>query len=108
MSSPRTKPLNRILELDTYTETRKVLFKSAPIREIDNDEGIEIPVAIVYRMYYLGRAYDFQSIKLIEPKGKVFIPYVDSQLLIAELEKLSGIVKDPVVEHYLCVATISP
>ena len=101
MSLPRTKPLNQILDLDTYSETRKIFFKGQPVSEVDNDEGIEIPVAIVYRMYYLGRAYDFQAIKLIKPQGKILIPYVDSQRLIAELERLPGIVNDPIIEHYL-------
>ena len=49
----------------------------------------------------MGRAYDFQAIKFLKPQGRVIIPYIESQLLITELEKLPGIVNDPVVEYYL-------
>ncbi len=101
MYLPRTKPFEKLLTLEAYKSTRKVLFKSTAQAEASNNQGVEIPIAIVYRLYYIGRAYDFQAIKLLQPKGKTMIPYIESQRLISELEMLYEIVKDPVVEHYL-------
>ena len=54
-------------------------------------------------MYFIGRAYDFQAIKLIQPQGKVLITYINAQLLISELQMLTNIVKDQVLEKYLDV-----
>jgi hypothetical protein len=101
MSLPRTVARSKVFDFNQYDTTKKVLFKLTVKTEDSNSNGIEIPIAIVYRMYFIGRAYDFQAIKLIQPQGKVLITFVNAQLLISELEMLTGIVKDPVLEKYL-------
>ena len=100
MSLPRTVPLSKIFELSQFETAKKVNFQ---LTEKNNDisGGIEIPIAIIYRMYFIGRAYDFQAIKQIQPQGKVLITYINAQRLIAELEMLHSIVKDPILEKYL-------
>ncbi len=59
-----------------------------------------IPVPILYRMYHLGRAYDFQTMKLLRPDGKKVLDWHNLQQLLAEVECLSDVIIDPVVKHY--------
>ena len=101
MSLPRTVARSKVFDFNHYEATKKVLFKLTVKTEDGNNNGVEIPVGIVYRMYFIGRAYDFQAIKLIQPQGKVLITYINAQILISELEMLTGIVKDQVLEKYL-------
>ncbi len=63
-------------------------------------EAISIPVPIMYRLYHLGRAYDFQTMKLLIPDGKKILDWHNLQQLIAEIECLSDVVIDPVINHY--------
>jgi hypothetical protein len=102
---PRTKPIEKILDIETYSRDRKILFRFSGTREPRKDiaEGVEVPIAIVYRLFHLGRAYDFQAVKFFQPQGSSLIDYVRLQLLVLELETIAKIVNDPVVQHYLGV-----
>ena len=103
MPLPITVARSKVFDFNRYEATKKVLFKLTFKIEGNDNNGVEIPVGIVYRMYFIGRAYDFQAIKLIQPQGKVLITYVNAQLLISELEMLTNFVKDQVLEKYLNV-----
>lgn len=70
-------------------------------REVSDEDAVHIPIGIVYRLYFLGRAYNFSAIKLVEPKGQSYLGYDTCQQLIVELEQLQALVKDPVAEHYV-------
>ena len=61
---------------------------------------MQVPIGIVYRLHFLGRAYNFSAVKLIEPQGKSFLGYKTCQQLVVELEQLLALIKDPVIEHY--------
>lgn len=100
---PRTKPIEKILDIETYSRDRKILFRFSGNRELHkgNAEGVEVPITVVYRLFHLGRAYDFQAVKFLQPQGSLLIEYVWLQLLVLELETIAKIVNDPVVQHYL-------
>lgn len=99
---PKVKPWNGMLELETYETSQKsvVQFIDNIRREIIGN-AVEIPVPIMYRFYYLGRAYDFQTMKLLKPNGKIILDRVQSLKIGSELELFSLIIKDPIIEHFL-------
>jgi hypothetical protein len=100
---PQVKPINRILDIDAYKNDRKIIFQVND--SLQPQEGannmVEIPISIAFRIYYLGRAYDFQTIKLIYPSGRSRINYIHLPLLTLELEQIFEIVNDPIVRCYL-------
>jgi len=101
---PNIKPLNDALSLQTYAEQSRVKFRlvpeSAPLQS--GTPEVEVPVAIVYRLHHLGRAYDGQAVKLLLPQGSFQIGFVQLQRLISELDLVAQVVTaDPVSQHYL-------
>ena len=100
---PYIQPLSKALALETYADQKTVKFRLLGSRPTERAAPSEvlIPVAIVYRLYYLGRAFDGQVIKLIEPHGATQIDYVRLQTFISELELVAKAVSDPVSLHYL-------
>lgn len=103
MKNPRIKPRARAFDLDAFPLDHALWFRivapkdAAPVST--NEVGV--PAAICYRLHHLGRAYDGQVVKYLQPQGSYVISYMDVQLLISELEMVQKATKDPVVEHYL-------
>ena len=100
---PKFKPTDKVLDLKTYAnDTRMVSFKVVSGNTSDDpSQVIEIPIAIAYRLYHLGRAYDFQVVKHTHPDSRNRIDFVFLPSLIGELRKIYDIVNDPVTRHYL-------
>jgi hypothetical protein len=99
---PRIKPSSKVLELETYSSDRPMIFSFAgPKATPDSNDAVCVPISIAFRLYHLGRAYDFQSIKLIHPSGVARLDFSQRELVISELSKIRVLVNDPVVEHYL-------
>ena len=100
---PKVKAINKVLELESYANDRQVTFRilGSDSQPGDADNSVNIPTGIAYRLYHLGRAYDFQTIKLMHPSARTRIDYVRLPLLTSELEHIAAIVNDPVVQHYL-------
>jgi hypothetical protein len=95
------KSLARIYDLRQYALSKRVTFNFGLLgRDDDQQDGIQIPIGIVYRLHFLGRAYNFTAVKLVEPQGKTYLSYKTCQQLIVELEQMQSLIKDPVVEHY--------
>lgn len=59
-SMPQVKPIDKILDLDSYANDRKVIFRiTGPDQQPgDASNSVEVPIAIVYRLYYLGIVND--------------------------------------------------
>lgn len=99
---PHIKPLSRALELATYASERTVAFRLVGRGAVDASTAeVHVPLSIAYRIFYLGRAFDGQAIKSIEPRGSTSVDYVKLQVLISELELVGQAVRDPVSQHYL-------
>ena len=77
-----------------------MLFRSPGVESLPSDE-IGVPVAICYRIFHLGSAYDGQIVKYLQPSGSVSIPYLEIQRLVSELEVVEKVTTDPVAQHYL-------
>ncbi|MCB1671802.1 MAG: hypothetical protein R3F41_00785 [Gammaproteobacteria bacterium] len=96
-----SRSLARIYDLRQYALTKRVLFNFGILGQDEKDEeALHIPIGIVYRLHFLGRAYNFSAVKLIEPQGRSYLGYKTCQQLIVELEQLRTLLKDPVIEHY--------
>ena len=101
MDIAETKSLAKIYDLRQYALSKRVTFNFGILGKDDKEEqGVQIPIGIVYRLHFLGRAYNFSAVKLIEPQGKSYLGYRTCQQLIVELEQLRALIKDPVIEHY--------
>ena len=101
MDIAESKSLARIYDLRQYALSKRVTFNFGVLgREDSEQEDVQIPIGIVYRLHFLGRAYNFSAVKLIEPQGKSYLGYKTCQQLIVELEQLQSLIKDPVIEHY--------
>ena len=61
---PPVKPIDSILDIGSYAGDRKVAFRLVGGGRLSGALAatVEIPLPIVYRLYHLGRAYDFQTI----------------------------------------------
>ena len=97
----KVKARSKVLDVATYENglvSNLQLVDNATRKKLC--EEIKIPLAIMFRLYHLGRAYDFQSLKLFRPDGSNILDYSTIQNLCAELELLRNIVTDPVIEHY--------
>ena len=103
---PKVKAWNGMLDLQTYEKADK-----AVIQLIDNlkrekiGDQIEIPVPIMYRLYHLGRAYDFQTMKLFRPQGKMILDWMNLQQLSSEIEFFNKVIKDPIISHFMEILT---
>ena len=99
----KVKPIEKILDANSYVNDRKVIFRIANPEQVPDDptNSIQISLAIAYRLYHLGRAYDLQTIKLIHPGAMTRIEYVHLPSLTIELEQIFDIVNDPVARHHL-------
>ena len=96
-----SRSLAKIYDLRQYALTKRVLFNFGVLgRDEKDEEALHIPIGIVYRLHFLGRAYNFSAVKLIEPQGRSYLGYKTCQQLIVELEQLRALLKDPVIEHY--------
>jgi hypothetical protein len=98
---PKVKAWKNKLNLDSYKESQtSILQVVGDVNCMRVGEKISIPVPIMYRFYHLGRAYDFQAMKLFRPEGKILIDWIHLQQICGELEYLSEIVIDPVITHF--------
>ena len=95
---------NNMLELSKYEKADKTL-----IQFVDNTqrekigEPIEIPIPIMYRLYHLGRAYDFQTMKLLRPNSEMVLDRINILELYAEINFLEQVIKDPIITHFIDV-----
>ena len=64
------------------------------------DEGISVPIPIMYRFYHVGRAYDLHQLKNFIPTGSSAVDFISMKLLAAELEALRELIDDPVLKYY--------
>ncbi len=96
-----SRSLARIYDLRQYALSKRVMFNFGVLgRDEKDDEALHVPIGIVYRLHFLGRAYSFSAVKLIEPQGRSYLGYKTCQQLIVELEQLRALIKDPVIDHY--------
>jgi hypothetical protein len=100
---PRIRPLTKALELATYAGERPVSFRLLGRGELDaTTPEVLVPISIAWRLYYLARAFDCQTVKYIDPRGGASqLDYVGLQLLISEFEFVAQVTSDPVSRHYL-------
>ena len=94
--SPRHQPLSRAFELNSFKLDHALWFRlAAPpgVESLPSDE-IGVPVAICYRIFHLGSAYDGQIVKYLQPSGSVSIPYLEIQRLVSELEVVEKVTTD--------------
>ncbi|GGB14883.1 hypothetical protein [Agarivorans gilvus] len=101
---PNVKAWKDKLNLETYqgSSCSTLQVVDSQSRELLGAE-VSIPVQIMYRLYHLGRAYDFHTMKLLRPDGKSILDWTHIQQLRAEIECLSDIVVDPVVAHFVSI-----
>ena len=100
----RTKPLSQVLDLRTYEDDVKVLLRLLPDTESEHPnvpDSVEVPRAIVRRLHHLGRAFDGQAVKFLNPQGRVRVEHLWLQRLIGELELVGRVTTDSVALHYL-------
>ena len=98
---PQVKPRNSMFEMATYenSETNEIRFLDSSTKSPLCDPTI-IPTPILYRLYYLGRAYDLQGLKRFRPDQRNMLGFVDSQQICSELEFLNTVVTDPLVRAF--------
>lgn len=95
----KMRTLHKKLDLQTYALDKVVRFK-LNIHPDQNDEGISIPIPIMYRFYHVGRAYDLHQLKNFSPKDHCAVDFISMNLLVAEIEALMDLIDDPVLQHY--------
>jgi hypothetical protein len=63
---PKIKPLNDALSLAAYSGQKRVSYAlvQGPLSNQVVKVKIQIPISIAYRLYYLGRAFDGQAVKV--------------------------------------------
>jgi hypothetical protein len=102
MDVAESKSLAKIFDLRHYALTKRVMFNIGELgKDVSDEDALHIPIGIVYRLYFLGRAYNFPAIKLIEPQGRSYVGYNTCQQLIVELDQMRAMISDPVAEHYV-------
>ena len=96
------RALGKKLELKTYQNDDVVQFTHTGKHKSCAEEQMLVPVPVMYRYYHIGRAYDLAQLKNLHPGSgtKLSIDYVSVQALIQELEQVSELVNDPVLQHY--------
>jgi hypothetical protein len=101
---PKVKPIDQILDINAYAHETKVTFRMVRTEQTQHNDqsyGVEVPISIVYRLFHLGRAYDFQTVKFLSPSALTRVEYVHLSTLALEFERIFEIVNDPVARHYL-------
>lgn len=93
----RMRSLGKKLELITYAHDKLFSFK---LTSSEPDATVSIPIPIMYRYYHIGRAYDLHQLKNLQPTSSVSMDFLSIQLLVQELEQISEIISDPVLNHY--------
>ena len=96
----RMRSLGRKLELATYAHDKVATFKLASKALVPEAATVSVPVPIMYRFYHVGRAYDLNQLKNLQPSGNAAVDFISIQLLIQELEQVSELIDDPVLRHY--------
>lgn len=95
----KMRALHQKLDLATYLQDRVVRFKLST--SVDpSDQGVSIPIPIMYRFYHIGRAYDLHQLKNFTPTGVTAVDFISMKLLVAEIEALKELINDPVLKHY--------
>lgn len=95
----KMRALHQKLDLATYSHDRVIRFKLSTSAE-PGDQGISIPIPIMYRFYHIGRAYDLHQLKNFIPTGISAVDFISMKLLAAEIEALRELIDDPVLKHY--------
>lgn len=95
----KMRALHQKLDLETYSKDKVTRFK-LNFHTDQNDEGISIPIPIMYRFYHVGRAYDLHQLKNFIPTGISAVDFISMRLLIAEIEALGELINDPVLKYY--------
>jgi hypothetical protein len=95
------RALHQKLNLATYSQDEVIRFKMSTNLDPD-DQGISVPIPIMYRFYHLGRAYDLHQLKNFIPTGISAVDFISMKLLVAEIEALQELIDDPVLKHYGC------
>lgn len=95
----KMRALHQKLDLATYSRDKVIRFKLSTHPDPD-DQGISVPVPIMYRFYHLGRAYDLHQLKNFIPTGITAVDFISMRLLVAEIEALQEVIGDPVLKHY--------
>ena len=99
---PKFKPTSGVLDLANYSNDRPIVFSFAgSSASSKSNDAVSMPISIAYRIFHLGRAYDFQSVKLMYPSGTARLDFAQREHLISELSQVRRLVNDPVVEYYL-------
>jgi hypothetical protein len=98
---PHVKPRDGMFDVATYENSQ-----TNQIRFVDGSTKSElcaptiIPTPILYRLYYLGRAYDLQGLKRLRPDQKDTLGFLESQQICSELEFLNRVVTDPLLKAF--------
>lgn len=99
---PQVKSWNNKLKIETYSDGA-----FATIQIVDNETRefiggeVGIPLQILYRLHYMGRAYDFQTMKLLKPNGNQILDWTNMTQLKGEIQYLLEAIRDPVIIHYV-------
>lgn len=98
----KMRSLGKKLELATYARDKLFMFRLASkLGTADQPgEAVCIPIPIMYRYLHIGRAYDLHQLKNLHPDHSGSVYFVEMQLLILELEQVSELVDDTVLQHY--------
>lgn len=102
MKCPETQSHAKITDLTSYALNKRVLFNFELLGvAVDESDAVHMPASIAHRLYFLGRAYNFPALKMIEPQGRSYLGYASCQKLTGELTQLLSVIRDPVAEHYI-------
>lgn len=95
----KMRALRQKLDLETYAKDKVIRFK-LNFHPDQNDEGISIPIPIMYRFYHVGRAYDLHQLKNFIPTGTSAVDFISMRLLTAEIQAVRELISDPVLKYY--------
>lgn len=93
------RALHQKLDLATYARDKIIRFK-LNVHPDPNDEGISVPIPIMFRFYHIGRAYDLHQLKNFIPTGSSSVDFISMRLLMEEIGALSELIDDPVLKYY--------
>lgn len=91
---PTGKPLDGISKEETYAAQEHYTFRVLGQSSTSRGEPVELPAGIVWRLHYLGRAFDCQTIRQLTP-GMLRFDYFQTMRLIGELELIARHVTEP-------------
>lgn len=95
----KMRALHQKLDLATYSQDRVIRFKLSTSAD-PSDQGIAVPIPIMYRFYHIGRAYDLHQLKNFIPNGVTAVDFISMKLLVEEIKALKELIDDPVLKHY--------